>query len=254
MLPFDVLPRMAVVHLMKTVIFYVNAFVWLKGVSQTLSPLSIVEGTVLDFNLHFKVIFGEFVQTCEGTDNTMKARTVDALALGPNGNLQGGIRCYSLDSGKILQRGWKDVQVYKMPQSAISRIKYICGREKSVKGLHFGDRQNKLDESISTGVIYESSTLLHDESLNEVNSEIAYEDMDDSIRNIADEEDDDEDIVDNEDANNDTSEDTLGNEDNDNTENEDATDEDASEIAVVDRDDEFDPPSQDENVARTRSR
>ena len=58
MLPFTSLPRIIAVHLMMTVIFYINAFAWLKRVSQYLFLLSIVEGMVLDFDLHFKVIFG----------------------------------------------------------------------------------------------------------------------------------------------------------------------------------------------------
>jgi len=93
MLPFDVLPRIMVIHLLTTVIFYINAFVWRKGVSQYLSPLTILEGVVLDYNLHFQVIFGEYVHTYDETTNTMKARTVTAIALGPNDNLQGGIIC-----------------------------------------------------------------------------------------------------------------------------------------------------------------
>ena len=86
----------------------------------------------------------------------MTARTVDAIALGPNGNLQGGIRCFSLASRKILQRQWHDVEVFKMPISAISRINYMCKRQKAVKGLKFGDRQNLINNSISTGV-YDSA-------------------------------------------------------------------------------------------------
>ena len=152
MLPFDSLPRMMVVHLLITVVFYINAFVWKKGVSKFLSPLAIVEGTVVDYNLHFKVIFGEFVQTYEGTKNDMGARCVDAIALGPNGNLQGGIRCFSLATGRILHRQWQDVEVHKMPVSAISRINYMVKRQKSVKGLKFGDRQNSINAAISTGV------------------------------------------------------------------------------------------------------
>ena len=166
MLPFDNLPRMMVVHLMKTVMFCINAFAWLKGAF--LSPLSIAEGTVLDFNLHFRVIFGEFMQACEGSTNTMKQRMIDAIALGPNGNSQGGIRCYSLESGKILQRGWKDAEVCKMPQSAISRLNYISKLQKSVKGLKFGDRQNQLSDLISTRVEHISSN----QNNQNVNSEL----------------------------------------------------------------------------------
>ena len=91
MLPFDYLPRIMVIHLMITICFYVNAFVWLKGISQVLPPITIVEGIVLDYNLHFRVIFGEFIQTYEGTKNDMSKRTIDAIALEPASNMQGGI-------------------------------------------------------------------------------------------------------------------------------------------------------------------
>ena len=74
MLPFDVLPRIMIIHLLVTVMFYINAFVWRKGVSQFLSPLTILEGIVIDYNLHFQVIFGEYAHTYENTSNTPKSR------------------------------------------------------------------------------------------------------------------------------------------------------------------------------------
>ena len=61
MLPFDTLPRMMVVQLMNTVVFYLNAFVWRKGVSNVLPPVTIIEGTVIDYYKHVHVVFGEFV-------------------------------------------------------------------------------------------------------------------------------------------------------------------------------------------------
>ena len=54
--PFDSLPRIMVVHLMITVVFYPNVFVWQKGVSQILFLLTIVKETAVDRNLHFRVI------------------------------------------------------------------------------------------------------------------------------------------------------------------------------------------------------
>jgi hypothetical protein len=145
MLPFDVLPRLMVIHLLTTVMFYINAFVWKKGVSQYLSPLSILEGVVLDYNLHFNVIFGEYAHTYDDTTNTMKSRTVGAIALGPNGNLQGGVRFYSLVTGKILNRSRHDYTPLKMPEDAILRIKTMT--KNSVKGLIFGDRNNNTTET-----------------------------------------------------------------------------------------------------------
>jgi len=104
MILFKYLPRIIVVHLMITVMFYINAFVWKYGVSQVLPPLTIIEGTVLDYYLHFRIIYREFLQTYEGTDNTMSLRTSDIVGLRLNGNLQSRIRCYSLTSEHVLLR------------------------------------------------------------------------------------------------------------------------------------------------------
>jgi hypothetical protein len=154
MLPFDDLPRIVVIHLLKTVMFYINAFIWKKGVSPFLSPMTILEGVVLDYNLHFQVIFGEYLHTYEVTTNTMKSRTVGAIALGPTGNLQGGIRCYSLVTGRILQRDKNSFAPLKLPEDAIRRMNTLA--KKAVSGLQFGDRNNitvDLDnDAIITGV------------------------------------------------------------------------------------------------------
>ena len=72
-----------VLELIHTVVFYLNAFPWADGVSQELCFITLVEGYILSFDRHFQVIFGEYAQTYEGTDNTMKERTVGAIALGP---------------------------------------------------------------------------------------------------------------------------------------------------------------------------
>jgi len=73
-------------------------------VSQVIPLIMIIEGVVIDYRLHFRVLYGEYLQTYKGTDNTMSQRIVDAIAMGPNSNLQGGIRYFSLDTGRILQQ------------------------------------------------------------------------------------------------------------------------------------------------------
>ena len=139
-----------VIHLVLTVTFYVNTFVWKCGVSQILPPVKNLEGIALDYNLHFQVIFGEYVHMYNSTDNTMKSRTTGAIALGPSGNLQGGVSFYSLTTGKILHRTKEYYDSMKMPVDAIRRIKYICKQQKSVPGLTFSDCNN-IDDVI-TGV------------------------------------------------------------------------------------------------------
>jgi hypothetical protein len=149
MLPYTRLPRMVIIHLLKTVVFYINAFVWRSGVSQFLSPATIVEGVMLDFNKHFHLIFGEYVHTYEGTTNSMKDRTVGAIALGPSGNIQGGVRCYSLLTGKVLHRLMADITVMKMPQEAIRRLTYRARKQKARDGLEFADRHGDVDRDHS---------------------------------------------------------------------------------------------------------
>ena len=70
----------------------------------------------------------------------------------------------------VLDRQWKDVEAYKMPQSAINRINFIAKKQKSVKGLKFGDHQNMIDAAISTGVI-DNQTLAKDL----INSDLHYD-------------------------------------------------------------------------------
>ena len=101
-LTFNYLTRMMVVHLMITVVFHVNVFDWKSGASKVLTPLNIVESACLDWNLHFRIICGQFIQHYEGYRNNMTSRSVDAIGLGPSGNVQGGIRCLSLAKVRIL--------------------------------------------------------------------------------------------------------------------------------------------------------
>ena len=78
---------MMLLHPMKTVALYTHVFVWLNGISSMPPPSTIVEDTVLDYNLHFWVTFGKFTQTYEGTLNDKSHSTIDAMLLGPNGNI-----------------------------------------------------------------------------------------------------------------------------------------------------------------------
>ena len=125
MFPFRHLPRMTVLQFMKILIFYVNAFVWNRIIYQIITPLTIVEGVVLAYNPHFRVIFGEHVQTLEGINKNMDTRTVNDFGLGPSVNLQGRLQCFSLVSGKVLNGLWKDVTMLKMPLNAIKRIDFM---------------------------------------------------------------------------------------------------------------------------------
>jgi hypothetical protein len=173
MLPFKKIPGMMVVKLVEAVKFYVNAFVLKSGVSQHLSPMTFVEGVTLDYNKHFQVIFGEYVQVFEGTDNTTKERTVGAIALGPTGNLQGGVSFFSIHTGRILDRGKKDYQLLKMPQDVIRRVDQMA--RKSDLGLSFGDRYNNNITNIPNTEGNDAFINNDDESTGVINNDIELE-------------------------------------------------------------------------------
>ena len=69
-----------------------------------LPPLIIVEGIVFNYALYFKMIYGEFLQTHKGTKNDMIPRIINLITINLSGNLQGRIRCFSLQSSRILNR------------------------------------------------------------------------------------------------------------------------------------------------------
>ena len=82
-----------VIELIKNIVFCINNFVYLKGILLISSPISIVECIVLDFNLHFHLIYSKFIQTDKGIRNNMSPRTINTIVLELDGNLQGGITC-----------------------------------------------------------------------------------------------------------------------------------------------------------------
>jgi hypothetical protein len=79
-------------------IFWLNAFPRRLGISQTMSPRSIVTGLDVDYNKHCRIEYGQYVQTHKKHDNSMVTQAVGALALRPTGNQQEGYYLYSRSS------------------------------------------------------------------------------------------------------------------------------------------------------------
>jgi hypothetical protein len=114
-------------------------------VSQTLSPRTIVTRLGADYTKHCRIEYGQYVQTHEKYDNTMKARTAGALALRPTGNQQGGHYLYILMSGQRLYRThWTELP---MPAEVKDRVHALTRRANAKRGLTFTDSHgNNLDE------------------------------------------------------------------------------------------------------------
>ena len=72
-------------------IFWLNMFPAHDGISDTLSPWTLMTGYDLDYHKHCRLQFRSYVQTHEEHhDNSMHSCTTGAIALCPTGNHQGG--------------------------------------------------------------------------------------------------------------------------------------------------------------------
>ena len=62
----------------------INAFPPKSGIHATLSPRNIVTGQTLNYNIHFKLPFGDYAQVHENEEprNSMKKHTLGAICLG----------------------------------------------------------------------------------------------------------------------------------------------------------------------------
>lgn len=90
MLPFKKLPAKMLVDIVYTATFWICAIPSVDCVSMTTSPRKPVTGAALDTSKHYVIPFGAHVQTHEEHNSHMRTRTICAIALTPDGNLQGG--------------------------------------------------------------------------------------------------------------------------------------------------------------------
>jgi hypothetical protein len=142
-LPFNNIPPQLVIEMAKHAIYWINSFPHPNGVSDNISPRTIITGQTVDFNRHCKYEFGQYVQTHEEHDNSMAPRTIGALALRPTGNAQGNYYFFSLSTGRILNR--VHATKLSMPDDVIERVHAMARRQKANPGLVFLDRNQVPD-------------------------------------------------------------------------------------------------------------
>ena len=112
---------------MENAIHWLNAFPSKTGVSSTLSPSTIVTGRGKPDFSKKHIAFGSYAMVTDGTTNSMKSRTLPAIALKPS-NEHGGYYFMSLVSGKRLHSyQWVEAPI---PQEIIDRVHELAIKEK----------------------------------------------------------------------------------------------------------------------------
>ena len=103
-LPFRKIPHRLIIEMLYAANYWLNMFPRKGGISQTMSPCTLLTGLTMNYNRHCRLEFGEYVQTHEEHDNSLNPHTIGALALRPTGNVQGGYFFFSLTTGKVINR------------------------------------------------------------------------------------------------------------------------------------------------------
>ena len=96
----------------------------------------------MDAKKHCRVLPGSYCEVNEepNTTNTTVSRTHEGIALVPTGNLQGSVKFYCLNTGRVLKlRYFTDIS---MPTAVISKVDKIGKKENQGKEFRFLN-QNK---------------------------------------------------------------------------------------------------------------
>ena len=141
-LPFTRIPKLLMIHLVINAVKLLNYFPTKGGVSETLSPKTILTGETLDYKKHLRLQIGQYCQVHEEDTprNSQRPRTKGAICLGPSGNLQGGYHFMALSTGqKIIRRSWDAIP---MPDTVIARVNALGADQP--EELTFTDRHGRL--------------------------------------------------------------------------------------------------------------
>ena len=129
-LPYPKFTRLMIRKLASTVIQTLNQMPAQHGVSDKLSPLSLVTGKgPLDFS-KLKLTFGSYVQTHDDPSptNTTRARSLGAIALSMTPDSGGYYSFMNLNTGKEISR--KQFTVVPIPQTVVDRVNELATSQK----------------------------------------------------------------------------------------------------------------------------
>ena len=106
-MPYKYYHKQLVAGCVQSVIKTLNTTPKRGGLSDVLSPTTLITGaSPPDYKTITKLCFGDYVEVMQasGFKNSMRQRTIGALALYPSGNVQGTWYFWSLETGKTIHR------------------------------------------------------------------------------------------------------------------------------------------------------
>ena len=130
-MPFKRLPKLVIQHLVRYATQNLNQLPRpSSGILQHCSPESIVTGRPRpDFNaLHIE--FGSYVQIFDSTTNTLRSRTLGAIALDRTGRADGSYYFISLKTGRLFSKTAGACTVLPITDIAIRRLEQLAKEER----------------------------------------------------------------------------------------------------------------------------
>ena len=147
-LPYNKIPAILTTWIVFNAVRILNHFPVKGGISESISPKTIMTGETLNYKKHLKLQVGQYCQVHEEDlpRNSQLPRTQGAIVLGPSGNVQGGYKFMSLKTGKAITRhSWDSIPI---TDQVITRVNQIGKDQPEIfvftnrKGQRIGDNEH----------------------------------------------------------------------------------------------------------------
>jgi hypothetical protein len=143
------IPMIITMYMVLHAVRMLNFFPQKTGVSETLSPKTIISGERLDWKRHLALSFGAYCQVHEqdelGHSDINNERTLDAICIGPSDNQHSGYRFMSLQTGrKVTRISWTELP---MPRQVVERV-HALAADQPEKLVFYGRHGRAIGDSI----------------------------------------------------------------------------------------------------------
>jgi hypothetical protein len=150
-LPYNHMPKKMIIGLIQYTTYWLNN---IAKSGQDNLPRDLILGQKLNYKVICRIPFGTYAQVHDDpkTTNTMEARTIGAINMGPTGNVHRTHIFLSLKTGEVIvRRNWTEMPI---PSEAIVRIQELSRKEKI-------DFDNDESEDYIHGTKYENEKESH---------------------------------------------------------------------------------------------
>ena len=125
--PYKKYTKLMIQHLVESRVMWLNRFPSSNGISKTMSPATIVTGQPKPDMSKKRISFGSYAMVYTSTTNTMKSRSVPAIALSESNKI-GGSYFMLLYTGKLIHGfDWNEIPIH---DDVIDTVEQLSTNEK----------------------------------------------------------------------------------------------------------------------------